>query len=177
MKLAGIGTAAVGAAAALALAGCGSPTASGGSTAAASGGAEPPAATAEVATVAAPNACDVLTETIAKKYLGAEAQLKRKAQPNPKTSQCQWGDRNGLITVEVGPWDMVYAKTGEDQPAGFGDEAYDAPSGLYVRKGQVGVGIDVMVASGEFWGKAANDVQSQTVAAEHKVAPDLIAKL
>jgi hypothetical protein len=134
-------------------------------------------APARTAAVAAPNACAVLTEEIARKYLGAAAQLKRKAQPNARMSQCQWGDDHGAITVEVGAWDTVYTKTGEDKPAGFGDESYDTPSGLYVRKGQVGIGINVIVASGEFWGKAGDDVEAATIAAEHKVAPDLMAKL
>ena len=133
-----------------------------------------PAATA----AAAPNACDLLTEAIAKKYLGADAVLKRKAQPNPHMTQCQWADDHGAITVMTGPWDMVYMKTGQDKPAsGLGDEAYDTPSGLYVRKGDLGVSIDVIVASGEFWGKAADDIETQTIAAEHKVAPDIVAKL
>jgi hypothetical protein len=175
MGVARIGWVAIGLGAALALSACGNSK-----TASAGAGNAVPADDSEpapAAAVAAPNACDVLTEAIAKKYLGDAAQLKRKAQPNPKMTQCQWGDDHGAITVEVGPWDTVYTKTGEDKPAGFGDEAYDTPSGLYVRKGAVGLSIDVIVASGEFWGTAADDVESQTVAAEHKVAPDLIARL
>lgn len=168
-----IGWAAAGLGAALVLSGCG------GSSASATGGPAPDdnTAPAEATAVTAPNACAVLTEAIARKYLGDAAQLKRKAQPNARMSQCQWGDDHGAITVEVGAWDSVYTKTGEDKPAGFGDESYDTPSGLYVRKGPVGVGINVIVASGEFWGKAGDDVEAQTIAAEHKVAPDLMAKL
>lgn len=170
-----IGWAAIGVGAALALSACGNGSSS------SAGGSVPAdadnASAQTAATVSAPNACAVLTEAIARKYLGAAAKLNRKVQPNPKISQCQWGDDHGAITVEAGPWDMVYTKTGEDKPAGFGDESYDAPSGLYVRKGDVGVSINVIVAGGEFWGKAADDAESQTVAAEHKVAPDLIARL
>lgn len=172
MRVARIGVAAIGACAAFALASCGG---SSSQSASAGGAAGAPAAAA--AAVSAPNACDVLTEAIARKYLGAGAQLKRKAQPNPRMSQCQWGDTHGAITVEVGPWDTVYTKTGKDKPAAFGDESYDTPSGLYVRKGEVGVGINVIVASGEFWGSQADDVEAQTLAAEHKVAPDIVAKL
>jgi hypothetical protein len=174
MHVARIGWAAAGVSAALALSGCG------GSSASANAGGpaqEDTAAPAQTAAVAAPNACAVFTEAIARKYLGDAAQLKRKAQPNPRMSQCQWGDDHGAITVEVGAWDAVYTKTGEDKPAGFGDESYDTPSGLYVRKGAVGVGINVIVASGAFWGKAGDDVETETIAAEHKVAPDLMAKL
>lgn len=130
------------------------------------------------AVAAIPNACDVLSEAIAKKYLGPDAVLKRKAQPNPKMTQCQYGSDKGIITVMVGPWSMVYDASPDDKTVtGLGDEAHDSFSGLYVRKGDRGVEIDVMVASGEFWGKAADDVEAQTTAAEHKVAPDIIAGL
>jgi len=164
--------AAVGAAFAVSACGSSASTSAGGSPAD-----DDNSAPAEAAAVAAPSACNVLTEAVAKKYLGAAAQLKRKAQPNARMTQCQWGDDNGAITVEVGPWDTVYTKSGEDKPAGFGDESYDTPSGLYMRKGAVGIGVNVIVGSGEFWGAAADNAESQTVAAEHKVAPDLIAKL
>ena len=127
---------------------------------------------------AAPNACDVLDAAVARKYLGDGAQLRRKAQPNPRMTQCQWGSDKGVITVMVGPWSMVHMATSGDKPVtGIGDEAYDGVGGLYVRKGDKGIDIDVMVASGEFWGKAADDVEAQTIAAEAKVAPDLVAKL
>jgi hypothetical protein len=127
---------------------------------------------------AMPNACDVLSETIAKKYLGDGAQLRRKAQPNPHMSQCQYGSDKGIITVMVGPWDMIHTPTPMDKPrAGLGEEAYNGAAGLYVRKGDRGVEINVMVEAGEFWGKAADDAEAQTVAAENKVAPDLVARL
>jgi hypothetical protein len=127
---------------------------------------------------AAPNACDVLTEAIAKKYLGDGAQLRRKAQPNPRVSQCQWGSDHGVITVEVGQWDSISMKTADDKvESGLGDEAFSNATGLYVRKGAIGLDINIIVASGEFWGSAADAIEAQTLAAERKVAPDLVAKL
>jgi len=161
---------AAGGAMAISLSGCGP------SSSTSAGGASAPAvATAQAV---APNACDVLNEAIAKKYLGDGAQLRRKAQPNPKMTQCQYGSDRGAITVMVGPWDMVHMATPIDKPqAGIGDEAYNGAGGLYVRKGDLGIEIDVMVASGEFWGKAADDLEAQTLAAEIKVAPDLLARL
>ena len=125
-----------------------------------------------------PNACDVLTETIAKKYLGGAAQLRRKAQPNPHMTQCQWGSDRGVITVMVGPWDMIHTGSMADKPqAGLGDEAYSGAGGIDVRKGDRGINIDVIVEAGEFWGKAAEDEETKTLAAENKVAPDLVARL
>ena len=158
---------------ALAVSGCG---ASSSNSAGATSASAPAAASAAVAAI--PRACDVLNDAVAKKFLGPTAVLKRDAQPNPKMTQCQYGSDNGLITIMVGPWDMVHTSNPEDKPAaGLGDEAYDAPDGLDVRKGDRGINIDVMVASGEFWGSAADAVESQTIAAEHKVAPDLLARL
>ncbi|HWE44858.1 MAG TPA: hypothetical protein VG407_02430 [Caulobacteraceae bacterium] len=125
---------------------------------------------------AAPNACGVLTETVAKKYLGAAAVLKQDAHPNPRVSLCQYASDRGAISVLSGPWEMVDSKTGQDTPvAGLGDEAHLGPIGLFVRKGDHGLSIDVITASGEFWGKAADDVTARNHAAEQKVAPDLIA--
>lgn len=125
-----------------------------------------------------PNACDVLDETIAKKNLGATAKQTRKAQPNPHESQCQWSGPNGEITVMVGDWTFVHSKNPEDKAvSGFGDEAYDGPGGFAVRKGTLGVSIDAIVSSGVFTGKAADTEEAKTISLEHKVAPDLIAKL
>ncbi len=129
-------------------------------------------------TAATPNACDVLDAATARKYLGDGAVLRRKAQPNPRMTQCQYGSDKGVITVMVGPWSMIHMATSGDKPvAGLGDEAYVGPTGLYVRKGDRAIDLNVMVVAGEFWGKAADDVEAQTIAAEEKVAPDLLARL
>jgi hypothetical protein len=161
-------------AAAIAASGCGrssTPSASGAS-------ASPPSAAAPVVQAALPNACDVLTDAVAKKYLGDGAQLKRKAQTNARMSQCQYGSDKGVITVMVGPWFMLHTANPTERPAaGLGDEAYSSPGGLYVRKGNHGVSIDVIVSSGEYWGVAADNAEAQMEAAEAKVAPDLLAKL
>jgi hypothetical protein len=171
MHLARSGLHAAGLMMAISLSGCG-PSSS--TSAGANGAGAPPAA----AQAAMPNACDVLSESIAKKYLGDGAQLRRKAQPNPHMSQCQWGSDKGVITVMVGPWSMVHTPTPVDKPqAGIGEEAYNGAGGLYVRKGDRGINIDVMVEAGEFWGKAADDEEAKTLAAETKVAPDLVARL
>ena len=141
-------------------------------------GAHADAAAVRPPAAATPNACDVLDAATARKYLGEGAQLRRKAQPNPKMTQCQYGSDKGVITVMVGPWSMVHMATSQAKPAaGLGDEASNGVGGLYVRNGDKGIEINVMVASGEFGGKAADDVEAQTVAAEAKVAPDLVAKL
>ncbi|HLY79875.1 MAG TPA: hypothetical protein VKQ70_10900 [Caulobacteraceae bacterium] len=153
---------------AISLSGCGR------SASTSAGGASPSATPA----TGIPNACDVLTEVIAKKYLGAGAQLRRKAQPNPRMTQCQWGSDRGVITVMVGPWDMIHTGSMADKPqTGLGDEAYSGAGGIDVRKGDRGINIDMIVEAGEFWGKAADDEEAKTLAAENKVAPDLVARL
>jgi hypothetical protein len=138
------------------------------------------AATASAAPVAAPipNACDLLTEAVAKKYLGQDAKLTRKYQPNPQMTQCQWSGGGGVIAVMAGPWSMVHTGSPvETAVSGIGDEAYQDPTQLFVRKADRGVSINIIVASGEFWGAAADSINAQTAAAEKKVAPDLIANL
>jgi hypothetical protein len=160
--------------AALSLSGCGPSAKPTSDTASA---ASPMAAVNRIAATA-PNACDVLDAAIAKKYLGDGVQLRRKAQLNPQMTQCQYGSDKGVITVMVGPWSMIHTGNPQDKPApGLGDEAYNGPAGLDVRKGDLGVNIGVMVMSGEFWGKAADDALDQMTAAEAKVAPDLVARL
>jgi len=157
-------------AAAIAASGCGRPTPA----AKPDEGARPPAA----AQTAAPRACDILSPDLAKKYLGEAAVLRRDAQPNPRMTQCQWGSDKGVITIMVGPWDMVHSASPNAKPvSGLGDEAYSDFGGLEVRKGDRGVSINVMVEAGEFWGKAAEDEEAKTRDAEAKVAPDLVAKL
>jgi hypothetical protein len=126
----------------------------------------------------APNACDVLTDATAKQLLGDSAKLSRKAQPNPHMSQCQYSSPNGQISIMVGDWKMVHTSNPQDKAvAGLGDEAYDSPGGLDVRKGDIGMNIVVIVQSGEFWGKAADDALAQMSAAEKKVAVALLPNL
>jgi hypothetical protein len=157
--------------AAVSLGGCGQPAASAGPQ---DEGVRPP----EKAAVAAPRACDVLSPDLARKYLGDAAALRRDAQPNPRMTQCQWGSDKGVITVMVGPWDMVHTASPNAKPvSGLGDEAWSDFSGLEVRKGARGLSINVMVEAGEFWGKAAEDEEAKTRDAEARVAPDLVAKL
>ena len=128
--------------------------------------------------VSGPNACDVLNDASARQLLGAAAKLTRKAQPNPHMSQCQYMSPNGQITIMVGDWRMVHTANPMDKPlAGLGDEAYTGPSGVYVRKGAVGMNVIVIVQSGEFWGAAADNMQDQMAAAEKKVAVALVPKL
>ncbi len=125
-----------------------------------------------------PNACDVLNDAAAKQLLGDSAHLTRKAQPNPHMTQCQYTSPNGQITIMVGDWKMLHDDNPQNKViAGLGDEAYDTPSGVDVRKGDIGMNVDVMVASGEFWGKAADDMLAQTDAAEKKVAAALLPNL
>jgi hypothetical protein len=128
--------------------------------------------------VTGPNACDVLNDAAAKQLLGDSAHLTRKAQPNPHMTQCQYTSPNGQITIMVGDWKMLHDDNPQNKViAGLGDEAYDTPSGVDVRKGDIGMNVDVMVASGEFWGKAADDMLAQTDAAEKKVAAALLPNL
>ena len=103
----------------------------------------------------------------------------RNAQPNPRMTQCQWGSaKGGVITVMSGPWDMVYMGSGKDEAvAGLGDEAHISASGLYVKKGDHGINVDIITESGAFWGKEADDLEARQKAAEKKVAPDLIANM
>jgi hypothetical protein len=124
------------------------------------------------------NACDVLSDAEAKTLLGAAAHLTRKAQPNPHMSQCQYSSPNGVITVMTGDWRMIHTNNPMDKPvAGLGNEAYQTPGGLVVRKGAVGMTVNVIVQSGEFWGKAADDINAQMAAAERKVATALLPHL
>jgi hypothetical protein len=128
--------------------------------------------------VTTPNACDVLTDAVAKKLLGDSAHLTRRAQPNPHMSQCQYSSTNGQITIMVGDWKMIHDSNPQDKAvAGLGDEAYDTPGGLDVRKGDIGLNVGVIVESGEFWGSAADDALAQMSAAEKKVAAELLSHL
>jgi hypothetical protein len=126
----------------------------------------------------APNACDVLNEATAKKLLGDSAKLLRKAQDNPSLSQCQYTSANGQISIMVGDWRMIHTANPQDKPfSGLGDEAYDSPSGVYVRKGAVGMSVNVIIESGEFWGDAADNALAQMSAAEKKVAVAVLPNL
>ncbi|HEX4533423.1 MAG TPA: hypothetical protein VH000_04260 [Rhizomicrobium sp.] len=125
--------------------------------------------------VSGPNACNVLNDAAAKKLLGPSAHLARKVQTNPHMSQCQYSSSNGVITIMVGDWRMIHtASPGEKKIAGLGDEAYSDPTSLYVRKGAVGMSVDVIVQSGEFWGAAADDALSQMATVEKKTAVALL---
>jgi hypothetical protein len=125
--------------------------------------------------VSGPNACAVLNDAAAKKLLGPSARLSRKAQPNPHMSQCQYSSTNGEITIMVGDWRMIHtANPTEKKIAGLGDEAYSTATSLYVRKGAVGMDVDVIVQSGEFWGAAADNALAQMAAAEKKTAVVLL---
>jgi len=78
----------------------------------------------------------------------------------------------------VDDWKMIHTANPQDKAiAGLGDEAYDTPGELVVRKGEVGMSISVIVSSGEFWGKAADDALTQMSAARKKVAATLVPKL
>jgi hypothetical protein len=128
--------------------------------------------------VSGPNACDVLDDAAAKQLLGDGAKQIRKVQLSPQMSQCQYKSPNGAITVMVGDWKMIHTAGPQDSKiAGLGDEAYDTPGLLVVRKGEAGMSISVIVSSGEFWGKAADDALSQMSAARKKVAVALLPKL
>jgi hypothetical protein len=153
-------------------------TGCGKSTPASSGGDDTLAKLVAAKKVVSPNACTVLSEALAKKYLGDGAKQRQNRQQNPQMSLCQYGSDKGVITVDVGPWAMINTPTAQDKPvAGIGDEAHTGGGALYVRKGEVGMTVDVTVMSGEFWGKAADDENAKTEAAEKKVAPDLVANL
>jgi hypothetical protein len=120
----------------------------------------------------------VLYDTAAKQLLGDAAKQTRKAQANPYMSQCQYSSPNGQITIMVGDWKMIHTANPQDKAiTGLGDEAYETPGMLVVRKGEVGMSVSVIVSSGEFWGKAADDTRSQMSAAEKKVAVALLPKL
>ncbi len=126
----------------------------------------------------APNACTVLDDATAKKLLGPTAHLTRKAQPNPNMSQCQYGSDNGIVTIMTGDWRMLHtANPTETKVAGLGNEAYTSPSGVYVRKGAIGMSVNVIVESGSFWGVAADDALAQMANAEKKVAIALLPRL
>jgi hypothetical protein len=125
--------------------------------------------------VSGPNACDVLTDAAAKHLLGDAAKLSRKAQTNPYMSQCQYTSPNGVVTIMVGDWKMIYTSSPQDKKIdGLGDEAYDTPGEIVVRKGAIGMSVNVIVSSGEFWGKAADDALARMNAAERKVAAALL---
>jgi hypothetical protein len=128
--------------------------------------------------VSGPNACDVLDDAAAKQLLGDAAKQTRKVQTNPYMTQCQYTSPNGVITIMVGDWKMIHTSSPQDKPiTGLGDEAYDTPGELVVRKGQIGMSVNVIVSSGEFWGKEADDALAQMAAAQKKVAAALVSKL
>jgi hypothetical protein len=126
----------------------------------------------------APNACTVIDEAIAKVHLGDDAKQTRHSQPNPHVSQCQWVGKNGVANVLVGDWASMYTKNEKNVAvAGIGDEAYDTMDGFLVRKGEYAINVKVVVKAGMFTGAAAAAELQNEKDAEHKLAPDLVAKL
>ncbi len=78
----------------------------------------------------------------------------------------------------TGDWRMLHtANPTETKVAGLGNEAYTSPSGVYVRKGAIGMSVNVIVESGSFWGVAADDALAQMANAEKKVAIALLPRL
>jgi hypothetical protein len=136
------------------------------------------AAAQSVMPTAVPEACQILDDEIAKKWLGNDAAVSLQAHPNPHMTHCQYRGSKGVIDVMAGSWSFLHGPTSGTKPVpGLGDEAYVGFTGLQVRKGNVGIQISVMTDFGDFWGKQADAVNDRTEANELAVAPDLVARL
>jgi hypothetical protein len=137
-----------------------------------------PASAAGPQWAVSPNACVVMNDATAKALLGPSAHLLRKAQLNPQMSQCQYGSDNGIVTLVVGDWRMIHtANPTEKKVPGLGDEAFTSAAGVYVRKGMVGMSVNVIVQNGSFWGTAADNALAEMAAAAHKAAAALLPRL
>ena len=129
-------------------------------------------------TTDAPKACDVLTIDVVKPYIGDDAAKSREAQPNPRETQCQYTSSTGAINVMVGEWSVIKPIGSDEQPVGgIGDEAWISPTGLAVKKGSHGIEINAMLASGEFSGAAADELQAKEADAEKALAGQLVPKI
>jgi len=159
-----------------AIAGCGSSGSSGGSSAGAGSTAS------STSSGAIPNACKVLTSSIAKSTVGSTATLTRKAQPNPHETQCVYTSSTGAVSLMVGNWEFIHefggAATGSQATPvhGIGDEATLTSTDLTVRKGSRGMTITVITQAGTFNG-AAERQSARDAAAEKKVALKLLPRL
>jgi hypothetical protein len=129
-----------------------------------------------------PHACDVLSDAIAKKAIGASAHVTRKAQPNRHETQCLYVSGGGSINLMVGDWPTIHRSSsffgGEEAVPGIGEEAYlSKMHRLVVRKGERGFELGVIGPSGEYWGQAADDQITRGVEAQKKLAQELVSRL
>jgi hypothetical protein len=147
----------------------------------------------------APNACKLLTASIAKTLIGPDAHKTADTSPNPAMSHCQYkssgpgANRHArvvpgtVIRIQGGAIDVLVSNDfGLLRPIegptpiavhGIGDEAYASATSLVVRKGSKGLVIPGATAAGDFWGPAATAQGRQQATLEEKAArlllPDL----
>jgi hypothetical protein len=138
----------------------------------------PPQPPVRPVTTTAPNACAVLDEDVARRHLGDDAKLTRHAQLTPQMSRCQWTGGKGVANVIVGDWSALHTKNASDVPVpGLGDEAYETPTGLVVRKGEHALSVTVVMNPAMLTGAAAKNEQRNEKTSAREIAPDLIDKL
>jgi hypothetical protein len=120
---------------------------------------------------AVPRACDLLTPDIVKPVLGADATVTQDTR-----AFCGYTSSSGYGRVEVGSWSRIKPLGFDQRPvSGLGDEALFSASELYVRKGSVGLRIDL--AAGLFSGGPAADPETRQDEAEKAIAEQLLPKL
>jgi hypothetical protein len=127
-------------------------------------------------------ACDLLTQGIAIKFIGASAQRTMNAQPNPHMTHCHYNSSEGSIDVIVSDnWSMISVGQehvpGEKPMAGLGDEAHINPTSLRVRKGTHGMEITATGPAGEYSGAAADAQLAHGEALSVEVAKALLPRL
>ena len=100
------------------------------------------------------DSCTMLTSTQVASALG-EPPAAPKHEPDFDVSECEWdpaSGHNGTVTVEVGPWEgnpgVKPLRLGTPVPA-LGDEAHQNGGWLYVRRGNLGIGVWVFRVDGQ----------------------------
>jgi hypothetical protein len=120
---------------------------------------------------AGPKACDLLTPDIVKPVLGADATVTQNRQ-----GFCAYQSPRGFGSAQIASWSMIKPSGSAQRPvSGLGDEAVFSASDLYVRKGSVGLEIDL--SAGLFSGGTLDDSEARQGDAEKAIAQQLLPKL
>ena len=125
-----------------------------------------------------PHACKLLTPALASSVIGKGPRLTINKTPSKFVTHCQYSTKPAFVDVKAGTWHWINPFAGSDQQRvkGLGDEAWISPQGLYVRKGDNGISVNVAIV-GTYAGVAADKVQAKEYALEKALAPKLLAGL
>ena len=123
-----------------------------------------------------PHACTVLTAALAQSAIGSDAKLAQSIKPSQFVTQCQYRGKLGAVTVRTGTWGWLKTmSTGTPVPR-MGDEASINPMGLFIRKGDRALAVQVSI-TGDFYGAAADRDTARQYQLEKQLAPKLLSKL